>query len=116
MSNMLSGIHMVRMNLNHSSISFFGELMSRVLNKYKDTIPPEAVYIGRPSKWGNVFAMQRKGIEERERVLILFTRYLSKHPELVKDIKDELRGKDLVCFCAPLPCHGDVLLKIANEM
>jgi len=25
-----------------------------------------------------------------------------------------LRGKDLVCWCAPLPCHADVLLELAN--
>ena len=27
---------------------------------------------------------------------------------------DELRGRDLVCFCAPLPCHGDLLRRLAN--
>lgn len=34
----------------------------------------------------------------------------------VGDIKRELKGKDLMCYC-PLhrPCHVDVLLKIANE-
>lgn len=90
--------------------------MPRVLNKYRDSIPPDAVYIGRPTKWGNVFAMQTRGPEERERVINRYTIYLSKHPELVKEIRDELKGKDLVCFCAPFPCHGDVLLKIANEM
>ena len=26
-----------------------------------------------------------------------------------------LRGKDLVCWCSPLPCHADVLLRMANE-
>lgn len=26
-----------------------------------------------------------------------------------------LRDKDLVCWCAPLPCHGDVLLRLANQ-
>ena len=26
----------------------------------------------------------------------------------------ELRGKDLVCWCAPLPCHADILLELAN--
>lgn len=29
-------------------------------------------------------------------------------------IKKELKGKDLVCWCAPLPCHADVLLELAN--
>ena len=27
---------------------------------------------------------------------------------------DELRGGDLVCFCAPRACHGDLLLRLAN--
>jgi hypothetical protein len=26
----------------------------------------------------------------------------------------ELRGKDLICWCAPKPCHADVLLDLAN--
>jgi len=26
----------------------------------------------------------------------------------------ELRGKDLVCWCAPKPCHADILLELAN--
>lgn len=29
---------------------------------------------------------------------------------------EELRGKDLACWCSPnQPCHADVLLRIANE-
>jgi uncharacterized protein DUF4326 len=28
---------------------------------------------------------------------------------------DELRGRDLVCWCAPLACHGDVLVELANS-
>jgi hypothetical protein len=30
-------------------------------------------------------------------------------------VKKELRGKHLVCFCAPKACHADTLLRIANE-
>ncbi|HEY1865170.1 MAG TPA: DUF4326 domain-containing protein [Roseiarcus sp.] len=26
-----------------------------------------------------------------------------------------MRGKDLACWCAPKPCHGDVLLRRANS-
>lgn len=33
-----------------------------------------------------------------------------------EDIKRELRGKDLACWCAPdQACHADVLLEIANR-
>lgn len=27
----------------------------------------------------------------------------------------ELRGKDLLCWCYPAPCHADVLLELAND-
>jgi len=27
---------------------------------------------------------------------------------------DELRGRGLVCYCAPRSCHGDLLLRLAN--
>ena len=26
----------------------------------------------------------------------------------------ELKGKRLICWCAPLRCHGDVLHRLAN--
>jgi hypothetical protein len=30
--------------------------------------------------------------------------------------QQELRGKDLMCFCAlDQPCHADVLLELANK-
>jgi hypothetical protein len=37
-------------------------------------------------------------------------------PVTVADVKRELRGRDVACYC-PLTesCHGDVLLEIANE-
>jgi hypothetical protein len=28
---------------------------------------------------------------------------------------DELRGKHLVCWCAPERCHADVLIELANR-
>lgn len=31
-------------------------------------------------------------------------------------VREQLRGKNLVCWCKPLPCHGDVLLTIANSV
>lgn len=34
----------------------------------------------------------------------------------VDDVRRELAGKDLACWCPPYrPCHGDVLLKYANS-
>lgn len=83
----------------------------RVLNKRRAGIPPEAVYIGRPSIWGNPFVIGADG--DRVTVISKYERWLVQQNDLVGRL-DELRGKDLVCFCAPAACHGDVLLRLAN--
>lgn len=71
------------------------------------------VYIGRPSKWGNPFILGVHG--NRAEVIAKFEKYLRGNPALMAAAKCELRGRDLVCWCAPQPCHGDVLERIANE-
>lgn len=94
----------------------------KVLNKRTDEIPPDAVYVGRPSKWGNPvrfpksYSSQSKEtkLELRRSAIRQYREYLEQHPELVKEARRELKGRDLVCWCAPLPCHADVLLEIAN--
>lgn len=87
--------------------------MPKVYNKHHNDAPKEAIYIGRPSKFGNQFVIGKDG--DRNMVIDKYEKQLLNDVELVKEIKEELKGKDLVCFCAPKPCHGDVLLKIANE-
>lgn len=69
------------------------------------------VYCGRPSKWGNPFHIGKDGT--RKEVIAKFKTYLFES-ELINDI-EELRGKVLGCWCKPLPCHCDILAKIANE-
>lgn len=88
--------------------------MPKVLNKYKDNIPKDAVYIGRPSKWGNPFIIGKDG--DRVEVYNKYLNWLSNNEELKRQARLELRGKDLVCYCAPLKCHGDALLVISNEI
>ena len=86
--------------------------MPKVLNKYRDGAPKDAVYIGRPSKWGNPFVMGR-GLS-REFVIEKYREWLYERPGLIEDAKRELAGKDLICYCAPKACHGDVLLEESN--
>jgi hypothetical protein len=47
----------------------------------------------------------------------LFQRWMS-HPDqadLVEAAREELRGRNLACWCAQgTPCHADVLIVIAN--
>lgn len=87
--------------------------MSRVYNIKEKDIPESAVYIGRGSKWGNPFKIS--SLVTRAQVIASYERYVQGKPGFKDMIKAELKGKDLICFCAPLPCHGDLLYKIANE-
>lgn len=87
--------------------------MPKVLNKYSDRIPPGAVYIGRPSIWGNPYAIDADNT--RETVLLKYHQYILSKPELIAKARVELRGRDLVCYCKPQACHGDILLEIANS-
>lgn len=74
--------------------------------------PPERVYVGRPTKWGNPFTIGEHGT--REEVIEKFRVYLHNSDTMMAWAR-ELKGKDLVCFCAPLPCHADILLEFANK-
>jgi hypothetical protein len=63
------------------------------------------------SKWGNPF---RIGIDgDRPAVIVKYERWLRNQHHLLRAL-DELRGHDLLCFCAPKACHGDLLLRLAN--
>lgn len=84
----------------------------RVWNIKSPNKPQDAIYIGRPSKWGNPFVIGKDG--DRASVILKYENYLLNSPKLLKQL-GELRGKDLVCYCAPNACHGDVLVKIVNK-
>ena len=76
-----------------------------------------AVYVGRPTKWGNPFRIGRDGTAkecvDKYRTLIAGNRWTSPNEW---EIRGKLRGRNLVCFC-PLdqPCHADILLELANK-
>lgn len=87
--------------------------MPKVLNKYTYGTTASGITIDRTSKWGNPFKIGPNGT--RKEVIKKYEQWLLKQPKLVALAKKELKGRDLLCWCAPLPCHGDVLLRIANE-
>lgn len=70
------------------------------------------VFIGRPSKWGNPFVIGRDG--DRAMVIAKYEAWVRDQPALRAALV-ELCGKVLGCYCAPLPCHGDVLARLAEE-
>lgn len=87
--------------------------MPRVLNRRHDHVGRDAVLVDRTTKWGNPFAIDADN--SRRDVVGKYLVWLFEHPELVEQARRELAGKDLVCWCAPSPCHADTLLALANH-
>ena len=71
------------------------------------------VYIGRPSIWGNPYNIGADG--DREMVVKKYEEYLRKNDELMAKLP-QLKGKTLGCWCKPKQCHGDVLIKLLEEL
>lgn len=99
-------------------------------------MPPNTVKVARPTLYGNPFAVAQareagyRGTDEELAAYVVetFRRWLGPdwrswwdgpvaedaRAMLLERIED-LRGKDLACFCAlGMPCHADVLLELAN--
>jgi hypothetical protein len=77
-------------------------------------LPPDVVVVTRPTKWGNPhpLSLGRAEAVRRYRDDLLAGRLRV----AVEDVRRELRGRDLGCYCPrDEPCHADVLLAIANE-
>lgn len=94
-------------------------------------MPPNTVKVDRSTRWGNPYKVHGDGYPMTPEVAVmLFEKLLNEHrcfvanvcgdylgrATTVDDIKRELRGKNLACWC-PIgqPCHADVLLRVANE-
>jgi hypothetical protein len=103
-------------------------------------MPDGAIYVGRPSKWGNPFRIGEavrlgeplwayiaetvpggpRGLVSLKptnaaQVVSLHEAWIIQQPHLMLTT-DELADHDLACWCPPhQPCHADVLLRIANQ-
>jgi hypothetical protein len=86
--------------------------MARVYSRRYPGVPEDAVPIERGTDWGNPFRVGVHG--SRQQVLAKYRDWLLGDPELVRKAREELAGRDLVCCCKPKPCHGDILLAVAN--
>ena len=84
----------------------------------------KGIYIGRTmpglkgSPLANPFKIGRDGT--REEVIQKYRRWLweqikAGNAEVIAELKRiGLSKADVVCWCAPLPCHGEVVLKAAR--
>lgn len=85
----------------------------KVWKKGEKGIPKDAVFVGRPTIYGNPFVMRKES--DRDIIYDKFEEYIANDTRLKNLAKVELRGKHLVCYCSPKRCHADTLLRIANE-
>lgn len=96
--------------------------MPKVYHRRDPDIPSDAVYVGRPSKWGNPYThlstktLADRDVATRQEAVDAYRDYLvNERPDLMAALH-ELKGRDLVCWCAPQACHGDVLLELSNQI
>lgn len=95
--------------------------MPKLYNKYAAGVPADAVNIMRPSIWGNPFSHQRGTtsryrVATREEAVERYWDWLwTVEGRSVMVTLGALRGRDLVCCCAPKRCHGEALLDLANH-
>lgn len=98
-------------------------------------LPPNTVVVARPSKWGNPFKIIRGSVTQADPVCVVATYRTwlrtdniiagggwDDYKPTTTEIRRELRGKNLACWCPladsdgkKVPCHSDVLLEIANR-
>lgn len=102
-------------------------------------MPPNAIYIGRPTIFGNPFRILDRDQDKRSAfgmpdVVALYRSWLNgeiiptgtvlqqgqwsiQRIRALEALRaGKLRGKDLCCWCRiDVACHGDVLLELANN-
>lgn len=107
--------------------------MPRIWNKRDPKCPSNAVYVGRPTGWGNTYshlqhANSKFKVATVDEAIAGYQRDLLRDiafiPEYLEKIKAELADKDLICWCAPFGgidyndprtiCHAQVLARVAK--
>lgn len=97
-------------------------------------MPSGAIYVGRPTIWGNPFlpedayAAGYRGSLHHVKgwCAIRYRDWLAGNEDFVEALEErrqeilrrlpELRGHDLACWCSGYtPCHADALLELANR-
>lgn len=78
-------------------------------------MPPNTVYVGRGTDWGNPFKAPTNDTMGRAYAVIMFAGYCPPNSALAEAARRILRGKNLACFCpVDQPCHADILMQLAN--
>lgn len=85
-----------------------------IYNFKHNNAPENAIRIDRRTVYGNPFHIGKDGT--REEVIEKYRHWLwhrMKNDRIFMRLVANLAHRDLVCWCAPEPCHGDVLERAA---
>ena len=83
---------------------------------YHPVVPAGAVRITRPSRWGNPHEVGPDCPPDVAVARFRADLYAGRLRVTVEDVRRDLAGRDLACWCPPdRPCHGDVLVEVANR-
>ncbi len=106
------------------------EARIEVVNKYTHVPTDKDVYIGRRSPLGNIYShmhgtLAQYRVVNREEAIEKYESYLRnkiklKDPAIIKELNRiyslATNGQvNLVCYCAPRNCHGEVIKKLVVE-
>jgi hypothetical protein len=80
---------------------------------------PYDVYVGRGSGWGNDWShlaqsLAKYRVASRDEAIRKHAEWFLSQENMVEQVRRELRGRVLGCYCAPLACHGFTLAAVAN--
>jgi hypothetical protein len=95
---------------------------TQILNMHKigRKIPEGCVYVGRPSAWGNPYSHVPGSysvlVASRDEAVEKFRGFAKARAEADPTWLRPLRGATaLVCWCSPLPCHAEILVRLMSE-
>lgn len=87
-------------------MNVFPEILNR--RDIPGRLPPNTVLVDRTTDWGNPFfeGTRDQNCEDFESWIMTQADLLLRLPEL--------KGRHLMCWCAPLRCHAQTLRRLAN--
>lgn len=76
---------------------------------------PDTIRVDRTTKWGNPFKISPS--MTRSQAIAEFMEWVKAPAQrrLREQARIELRGKRLLCWCKPLPCHASIWAQIADS-
>ena len=92
----------------------------RVVNIKDSPKKQHDVFIGRPGLFGNPFSFQAKAkakylVKDRKEALESYEKWVKNQGNILVLLYKLKNDSILGCFCKPLACHGDILIKLYNE-